>query len=93
MNNLSTFQIIDTVKVIAFESEQGKRGELIGKNQNYLIDCTTSARDRRAAFKAVIRMTKEVYNFGKNLSTQDRDELEQAYYLLQAAAVADRSAK
>ena len=90
MNNFSTSQILDLVTTIAFEQDQAKRGEFLLINGNQLRSAETSARDRRAAFKAVIRLTKEVYNFSENLSAKDRDDLEQAYYNLQAASEAFR---
>lgn len=90
MNNLSTSQVLDIVRTIAFEQDQSKRGEYLLINGNQILSEETSARTRRAAFKAVIRLTKEVYNFSTNLSTKDRDELEQAYYILTDRAAADR---
>ena len=93
MTNLSLFQVLDTVQTIAFDTEQGKRGEFILKNANFLRNPETNDRDRRAAFKTLIRLTKEVYNFGKGFQAGDKSDLEQAYYMLQAFAVQDRSAK
>ncbi len=93
MTNLSTFQIIDKLQTIAFDVECGKQGEAMVINANFLRDPKTSDRDRRAAFKVIIRSVKETYALGEGFYWNDKDDLEQGYYLLQAAAVADRSAK
>ena len=93
VTSLSTFQVLDTVQTIAFNSECPKQGGFLHTNANFLRDPETSDRDRRAAFKTVVRLTKEVYNFGKGFKPGDRDILEQSYYMLQDAASADRTSK
>jgi len=89
--NLSTQ--LDAVQTIAFQSECPTNGRAILVNANQLRNPQTDDRTRRAAFKALMRHTKMVFQRGIGLSATDRDIVEQTYYDLQTAAACDRSAK
>ena len=85
--------LLDTVQTIAFNSDCPKQGRAILINANQLRNPQTDDRTRRAAFKALMRHTKTIFQRGKGMSAMDRDYVEQMYYDLQTAAAQDRSAK
>ena len=91
--NLSLSTQLDAVQTIAFQSPCPTQGRAILINANQLRNPQTDDRTRRAAFKALMRHVKMVFQRGIGISVTDRDLVEQTYYDLQTAAAIDRSAK